>query len=433
MKGKSTLWLFLMAMLLNTIMVNIGTSPVTNTKLYIDPTTAIISLDIIGVGSETVTLTGPTEVNRSDPYDPDDGQRHAYVDSFAPVYDEWSHVGTDPYLNATGDGNYIEGTFDGAVMAWFTFEDVVLEPGEYIKSVTLFGYTDGPYDEGCDFDIYANDFTWLGSLYATGAPNWVTPRWVGDATVSDLYPVAKTEDGLNGMEVLAYFYDPAGAGGPGNIIDALKLEVIVGDDRLKIDTEIMYMNLVGTGDLLGPVTIAESPSKASSGAIQQQVVGEDFPADSFFDVFIEIETTLPYPLSTLHNDDPHHLSAVILGVPPLGTSYTTPLSVDKPLKDELGNIVGYITNVILVFPTPEEVLQHLITTIESWDLLRGIEDSLTPKLEAAIDLLNKNNINGAVHILEAFINQVEAITKGLFGNRMKVMHDTVKSVINNLR
>lgn len=36
-KGKSLLWFFLVAMLLGVTMVNVGTSPVTRTKLYIDP------------------------------------------------------------------------------------------------------------------------------------------------------------------------------------------------------------------------------------------------------------------------------------------------------------------------------------------------------------------------------------------------------------
>jgi len=64
-------------------------------------------------------------------------------------------------------------------------------------------------------------------LYATGAPAWVTPRWFS-LTVDEVYPAALTEAGLNNLEVMLYFFDPYGSGGPGNIIDALRLKVYTG-------------------------------------------------------------------------------------------------------------------------------------------------------------------------------------------------------------
>jgi len=146
-----------------------------------------------------------------------------YVNEFTADFVDWTTYGVSPYLNATGDGNYIEATTDGAMMAWFGFENVT--PGATIAKVVLEGYTDGPYSEGVDYDVYNQSFTWLGSLYATGGPAWVTPRWVDDQTLDELDPTVLTEEGLNSLRVLVYFYDPGGSGGAGNIIDAMRLKV----------------------------------------------------------------------------------------------------------------------------------------------------------------------------------------------------------------
>jgi parallel beta-helix repeat protein len=65
-----------------------------------------------------------------------------------------------------------------------------------------------------------------------------------------------------------------------------------------------------------------------------------------------------------------------------------------PLIDPRGSIDGTIN--------------ALIRTVRSWELHKGIENSLTSKLDSAIHLLSKGNGNGAIHKLLDFINQVEA-------------------------
>ncbi len=70
-----------------------------------------------------------------------------------------------------------------------------------------------------DFDVYTHEFWWIGSLYATGEPAWVKPRW-SDGTV-DVY----TKDALNGLQVLVYLWDPNSVCVPGNIVDCLRLKV----------------------------------------------------------------------------------------------------------------------------------------------------------------------------------------------------------------
>ena len=122
------------------------------------------------------------------------------------------------------------------------------------------------------------------------------------------------------------------------------------DDHMTIDTEIVAMSLTGTSSLLGPITVVESPTKLSTGAIRQQAISNDFPADSFFDVFIEIQTDGPY--STYHNDDPVRVSATIDRIPPFGAY---PSGAATPLKDEGGNIVGSIERLVLGLGTEPTV------------------------------------------------------------------------------
>lgn len=149
-----------------------------------------------------------------------------YVDGFKPWVSQWAWWGASPWLDAV-DGNYIEGTYDRAWMANFTFEDISLPPCEVITKVVLEGYTDGDYNLKVDYDVYTlPDFVWLGSLYATGAPAWVTRRWYPTWTVDEVYPAARTEAGLNNLEVLLYFFDPSGEGSTQeNSINALRLKV----------------------------------------------------------------------------------------------------------------------------------------------------------------------------------------------------------------
>jgi hypothetical protein len=117
-----------------------------------------------------------------------------------------------------------------------------------------------------------------------------------------------------------------------------------GDGHMKIDTEIISMNLTGTSSLVGPITIIESPTKPSTGYIRQENAGENFPAYSYFDVFVEIQTTLPFPLSTLHNDVPAPMEATIYSIPPWGSTYTS-TAENIPLKNQQDNIIGFITHV----------------------------------------------------------------------------------------
>ena len=89
-----------------------------------------------------------------------------------------------------------------------------------------------------------------------------------------------------------------------------------GDGRNIIETEILSLELRGNS-ALGPITLRESGRKQSSGIIRQQTAGQDFPAESFFDVFAEVTTDV----GVFHNEEPIRLQTVIDEIPPFQAMY----------------------------------------------------------------------------------------------------------------
>jgi len=65
------------------------------------------------------------------------------------------------------------------------------------------------------------------------------------------------------------------------------------------------------------------------------------------------------------------------------------------------------------FADPVEGIQKLIETIESWNLPKGSGKCLTSKLDDAMSLLIRGNVNGAIRKLGDFIKQVENDRKDL--------------------
>ncbi|MHA2278319.1 MAG: hypothetical protein ACXAC2_21270, partial [Candidatus Kariarchaeaceae archaeon] len=95
----------------------------------------------------------------------------------------------------------------------------------------------------------------------------------------------------------------------------------------RVDTEIVMMDLVGLSPQLGDVKVRINPSAPRSlGAITEtDNPNEGFldlppfnpaspPANSFFDVFVEIE--IVEPGIVLHNGEPLHLETQIVSKPP---------------------------------------------------------------------------------------------------------------------
>jgi parallel beta-helix repeat protein len=92
-------------------------------------------------------------------------------------------------------------------------------------------------------------------------------------------------------------------------------------------------------------------------------------------------------------------------------TFTTPgiYTVTLEVSDAAGNRATDTVTITVLSLNPEESIQRLMETIESWNLVKGTENSLTSKLEEAIHLSNIGNENGAIHKLTDFMNQVEAL------------------------
>lgn len=75
-------------------------------------------------------------------------------------------------------------------------------------------------------------------------------------------------------------------------------------------------------------------------------------------------------------------------------------------EDRIG---GYSQNVVEIISPANltENIQELIETIDSWNLTIGTKHSLISKLESALNLLDSNKEDGAVHKLEIFMKKVQ--------------------------
>ena len=110
---------------------------------------------------------------------------------------------------------------------------------------------------------------------------------------------------------------------------------------------------------------------------------------------------------TLHAYDTYKLDCYWDKTTGILTEETLEMSQDD-LSRSLSIHIKMVDTNLWEAPNPAEETQELIENIETWNLRKGTENSLTVKLEGAIHLLDIGNENGAIHKLMDFINQVEA-------------------------
>jgi len=82
--------------------------------------------------------------------------------------------------------------------------------------------------------------------------------------------------------------------------------------------------------------------------------------------------------------------------------------------------------------TPQECIQEEVQVIECWELDDGVKRSLTSKLEAASDLLDRGNINGAIHKLQDLITKVENDAKHLTEEQKDYVIVTTEGIITRI-
>ena len=93
-----------------------------------------------------------------------------------------------------------------------------------------------------------------------------------------------------------------------------------------------------------------APQPASTGKITEQEndTGElDFPADSFFDIYFEVELEG----ATLHNEEPLHLECKIEQIPPELCAYEPPIPEPIQLFNTDGVKVAFIDHAMHI-PLP---------------------------------------------------------------------------------
>ena len=79
-----------------------------------------------------------------------------------------------------------------------------------------------------------------------------------------------------------------------------------------------------------------------SGGMTQYPPDPDFPAESFFDVFFELELPELLPGEIFHNEIPLHVSSFVTQWPPYYETYEMDPAVPLPLHNSMGDMVGEI-------------------------------------------------------------------------------------------
>lgn len=167
-----------------------------------------------------------------------------------------------------------------------------------------------------------------------------------------------------------------------------------GNGRDLIRTIMACYRFVGTsgagGCGLGPVTAHPSPTNPSLGQIQSLTPEENFPADSFFDIFTDLETGA----GTLHTNSPTRMSTTINSVPPpSGEIYLGP-GTSIPIFDSANNHVG---DIVII---SHEIFSSIVCPCECEPYIKIRPDKTTlevgiPKGGAGVDYdVVKGTING---------------------------------------
>lgn len=170
-----------------------------------------------------------------------------YVDGFDwSIVSGWTYYGTDPWLDATNDGNYIESSEYCGLMGFFTFEDINLAPCQVITKVVLEGYTRSS-DLEIEGDVFTPDWEWVGSLWGTSTWDWHTPRY--HPVLSDVVQDTLTVTGLNNFKALLHYWTPTHVSYGPFEVDSLRLKVYtaisatidIDPDVVKLDNNAQFL------------------------------------------------------------------------------------------------------------------------------------------------------------------------------------------------
>ena len=129
-----------------------------------------------------------------------------------------------------------------------------------------------------------------------------------------------------------------------------------------------------------------------SGGLTEWWPEPDFPAESFFDVYFELELPEHAPGEIFHNEIPLHVSSFVTQWPPYWETYEMDAAVPLPLHNSMGAVVGEIlvwTQEHMPYYPPKA---HINAPTDKYsDILIPIEE-MSPFVE-----VNANFINNVPH------------------------------------
>jgi hypothetical protein len=142
----------------------------------------------------------------------------------------------------------------------------------------------------------------------------------------------------------------------------------------QVHTELLSLNLTGSGwSVRAGLSQAPDQSISPGEVVSQDTTGNpasDFPADSYFNVFFEIDTPAAYGSMTLINKIPFVVRTTINEFPPFGGAYVhdfepaLTFAIPLYMKSSPSTLVGYLRKGVHVVesaqnpPTDEEVEEH---------------------------------------------------------------------------
>jgi len=163
-------------------------------------------------------------------------------------------------------------------------------------------------------------------------------------------------------------------------IEVLSLDPLVNPvtGQRSIQTEILSMDLRGIDPVFGDVTLRAGTGfglPATLGGVTPLVLGSDFPAQAFFDVFFEVD--IPFVGPPLTNPIPLRIEGVIQEIPPKATELRSqPGAPCQPLVDAVtGQPTPHLfCGAIHIVATPAEMeIKREINRIEALVGFGGLE------------------------------------------------------------
>ena len=143
------------------------------------------------------------------------------------------------------------------------------------------------------------------------------------------------------LDLYGYFADTVRVYGP---CDLEWSDTYFNGSNYEIDTELLLPRLHGETPGFGCISIYRNDLFPSPGKIEFPPPGPDFPAESFFDVFFELQLPDIPGLDALHTDIPLTITSTIYQNPPYFERYEAAQPVTIPVLDPIGTVVGEITS-----------------------------------------------------------------------------------------